>query len=426
MTISESLPTQRARSPFAPPTLEEARRHAAEVPLAEIDITHWDLFRHDIVWPYFDRLRQESPVYFHRHTRYGPLWSVTSYEHVKAIDTDHHRFSSEPTISLLNLLDPLPMFIAMDEPRHSRQRKTVSPVVSPRNLMALEPTIRRRVVAILDALPEGETFNWVEKVSIELTTQMLATLFDFPFEDRHLLTRWSDIATGGKDSGHVDTWEEAGLELQRCLDYFTRLRDERARQEPGNDLLSLMAHGDAIDDLDPSQFLGNLLLLIVGGNDTTRNSISGGVLAMNLFPEEEAKLRADPSLIPNAVAEIIRWQTPLAYMRRTAKEDVEIAGETIRAGDKVAMWYLAANRDPSVFEDPHRILVDRDNARSHISFGFGIHRCMGNRLAEMQLRVVWEEILPRFAAIEVVGDPARTKSNFVHGYTELPVVVRRR
>jgi cytochrome P450 len=294
-------------------------------------------------------------------------------------------------------------------------------VAGPRNLAALAPTIRQRVADILDGLPVGEPFNWVERVSIELTTQMLATLFDFPFEERYKLTRWSDIAISPRKAGLWDTLEERERELDECLSRMTELRDERIRQPGGHDLLSMLAHSESTRNMPPRQFLGNLLLLIVGGNDTTRNSISGGVLAMNRWPEEFEKLKADRSKIPNAVAEIIRWQTPLAFMRRTTTEDVEIGGQTIPAGERVLMWYASGNRDENVFENADLFEVDRGNARQHLSFGFGVHRCMGNRVAELQLKILWEELLERYSRIEVAGAPVRAISNFVRGYTHLPV-----
>ncbi len=309
----------------------------------------------------------------------------------------------------------------MDDPNHAVQRKAVAPVAGPRNLASLEPQIRERVIGILDSLPVGETFNWVDKVSIELTTQMLATLFDFPFEDRYKLTRWSDIATSPRKAGLWDTIEERQQELNECLEYMTRLRDERAKNPGGLDLLTMLAHNEDTKNMSPVQFLGNLLLLIIGGNDTTRNSISGGVLAMNRFPEEFEKVKADRSKIPNAVAEIIRWQTPLAFMRRTTTRDVEINGTVIPKGERVLMWYASGNRDEAVFENADVLNVDRANARQHLSFGFGVHRCMGNRVAELQLRVLWEEMLQRYSQIEVVGAPIRAISNFVRGYTHLPV-----
>jgi cytochrome P450 len=379
----------------------------------------------DTLWPWFERVRAEDPVHRFENDLYGRFWSVTRFEDIKAVDTRHADFSSQGSIVIDDEDEefPLPMFIAMDPPKHDAQRKVVSPVVAPRNLKALEGTIRNRVGAILDGLPHGETFDWVDRVSIELTTPMLATLFDFPFEDRRKLTRWSDVATGSPESGVVETEEQRYAELTECLEYFTRLWNERAHQPPGADLdlISMLAHGQATRNMDPQEFLGNLVLLIVGGNDTTRNSISGGVVALNQYPGEYDRLRSDPSLVPNMVSEIIRWQTPLAHMRRTALHDTELGGKRIRAGEKVIMWYVSGNRDAAAFDDPDRFRIDRPNARQHVSFGYGIHRCMGNRLAEMQLRVLWEEILRRFHTIEIVATPTRVRSNFVKGYSDMPV-----
>jgi len=315
----------------------------------------------------------------------------------------------------------------MDQPKHDAQRKGVTGAVAPRNLAKLEPLIRQRVCAILDSLPVGERFDWVDTVSIELTTQMLATLFDFPFEDRRNLTRWSDAATSSPALVGASnmTEEERMAELMECLEYFNQLWEERVGGD-GDDFISMMARSPAFKDMDPMEYLGNLILLIVGGNDTTRNSITGGVYALNKFPDQFDALRADHSVIPNMVSEIIRWQTPLSHMRRIALTDSEVGGKTIHAGDKVVMWYISGNRDESVFEDPDKLIINRANARQHISFGYGIHRCMGNRLGEMQLKILWEEILRRFKHIEVLEEPGRVHSNFVHGYSHMPVIVHAR
>jgi len=406
-------------------TRESAEAFASSVNLDQLDVSNHFLFQRDAHWPLFDRLRREAPVHYHADSRYGPYWSVTSHAAIKEVEADHHRFSSEPSIGIAdNPGAESSSFIAMDPPKHDAQRATVSPVVAPSNLANLESLIRSRVEDILDNLPVGEEFNWVERVSIELTTRMLATLFDFPFEERSKLTRWSDIGIMGPKSGYVSTWEETREELQGCLAYFKELYKERLDPDhEGFDLLSLLARNPETRDMPDTEFLGNLMLLIVGGNDTTRNSISGGVLALNQFPDQYEKLRNNLGLIPNMVAEIIRWQTPLAHMRRTALEDVELRGQKIRRGDKVVMWYVSGNRDDSVFENPNQLVIDRKNARQHVSFGFGIHRCMGNRLAEMQLRVLWEEISKRFHHVEVVGEPERVTSNFVKGYSHLPVML---
>ena len=397
-----------------------------QLPLDDINPAQPELFANDSHWAYFERLRGEAPVHYCKDSAFGPYWSVTKYNDIKYVDTHHELFSSEPNIVLQDQNEefPLPMFIAMDPPKHDRQRKEVSGVAGPRNLKALEPTIRKRVCTILDSLPVGERFDWVDRVSIELTTQMLATLFDFPFDERRKLTRWSDVATAvPMPGGIVDTEEQRQAELLECLERFTQLWNERINGAPGNDLISMLAHGESTKNMEPMEYLGNLVLLIVGGNDTTRNSITGGVLALNQNPDQYQKLREDPSLIPNMVSEIIRWQTPLAYMRRRVLADTELGGQQLRAGDKVAMWYVSGNRDAEMFDDPDAFLIDRPNARKHVAFGFGIHRCMGNRVAEMQLRILWEEILQRFHTVEVVGDPVRVKSSFVKGYASLPVVL---
>ena len=413
------------RRSIYPDSLEEARRHARETPLDAIDVSDWNLFQNDVHWPYFERLRNEDPVHFHSEGWAGPYWSVTRFHDIKAVEANHEVFSSRLNISIVDQPEDflMPSFIAMDPPEHGEQRKVVNPVVWPRNLMRLEPIIRKNVEEILDGLPIGETFDWVDAVSIELTTRMLATLFDFPFDQRRKLTRWSDLATGGPETGLVESQAQRRAELRECLELFAGLRDRRMGNADGFDLISMLARSEVTRDMPPMVFLGTLILLIVGGNDTTRNSISGGVLALDRFPEQYDRLRENPDLIRNMVAEIIRWQTPLLHMRRTALEDVEVRGKQIRKGDKVVMWYISGNRDAEVFDRPDDFIIDRPNARAHIAFGYGIHRCMGSRLAEMQLRLLWEEILARFHAVEVVGAPKRTRSNFVRGYTELPVVL---
>lgn len=393
------------------------------VPLDTIDPSQAGLFQEDKFWPYFERLRKEDPVHYCPDSAFGPYWSITKFADIVFVDKNHDLFSSDPGIVLADRPEDFNTrnFIGMDPPHHDVQRKAVQGVVAPRNLAEMEGLIRERAGSILDSLPIGEVFNWVDLVSIELTTQMLATIFDFPFEDRRKLTYWSDMATSGELAGGPTPEPVRRAALMECLEVFTRLRDERVDREGGFDLVTMLAKDESTRNMPPMEFLGNLILLIVGGNDTTRNSITGGVLALNQNPAEYDKLIANPSLIPNMVSEIIRWQTPLAYMRRTATQDVELRGKTIKKGDKVVMWYVSGNRDEEAIDRPDDFIIDRDNARHHLSFGFGIHRCMGNRLAEMQLRVIWEEILKRFSRIEVVGEPERVQSSFVKGYATLPV-----
>jgi cytochrome P450 len=401
------------------------------IPLEKIDVSQADLYEHDAHWGFFERLRREDPVHYCRDGDFGSFWSVTKFDDIAHVEKNHQIFSSEPTITISEPQEEVPFqsFIQMDPPKHDAQRAAVQPVVAPTNLTKLEPIIRERAGKILDELPEGETFDLVDRVSVELTCQMLATLFDFPFEQRRKLAYWSDIATGGPELAGSDfvTEEERTRGLGECVQAFSELWHQRVKGPPGNDLISMLAHSEKTRDMlaTPMEFLGNLILLIVGGNDTTRNSITGGVLALNENPAEYDKLRRDPALIPNMVSEIIRWQTPVSSMSRRVRQDTQLRGKHIRKGDKVVMWYVSGNRDDEVIADPMRFRIDRENARHHLSFGFGIHRCMGNRLAEMQLRIVWEEIMRRFHAVEVVGPAVRNRSNMIRGYRSLPVRVHR-
>ena len=400
----------------------------ADIALDKLDVSQAELYEHDAQWGFFERLRREDPVHYCADSEYGPFWSVTKFNDIAHVEKNHQLFSSEPTITIADLPAEIPFqsFIQMDPPKHDVHRAAVQPVVAPVNLAKLEPIIRERVGKILDELPVGETFDWVERVSIELTTQMLATLFDFPFEERRKLTYWSDATTGAPDisGGDFITPEDRNVALADCGEHFVRLWHQRVGK-PGNDLISMLAHSERTRNMidSPMEYLGNIILLIIGGNDTTRNSITGGVLALNQNPAEYDKLRADTTLIPNMVSEIIRWQTPILGMRRRAKEDTELFGKQIRKDDKVVMWYVSGNRDDEVIADPMSFKVDRENARHHLSFGFGIHRCMGNRLAEMQLRVSWEEIMKRFRLVEVIGDAVRAKSNIIRGYRSMQVQV---
>ncbi len=397
-------------------------------PLEDIQPADPYLFQAGAELETFARLRRDAPVHYQPEHEFGPYWSVTRYDDIMAVDTNHADFSSEPSITIADPEEdfPLPMFIAMDPPKHDAQRKTVQPIVNGPNLAVLEPLIRERAAAILDNLPtDGQPFDWVDKVSIELTAMTLATLFDMPQEDRRKLTWWSDVATAGPERSFFSSPEAAKMErqgiLMECAQYFMGMWNERVNAPPKGDLISMLAHGEHTRDMTPQEYLGNLILLIVGGNDTTRNTITGSILALNENPGEFDKLKADQSLIPCMVSETIRWQTPLAHMRRNAMRDVELGGQTIRKGDKVIMWYVSGNRDETKIQDPNRYWIERPDVRRHLSFGFGIHRCVGNRLAELQLKVIWEEILKRFAHVEVVGEPVRVPSGFVRGYESLPV-----
>ncbi len=389
---------------------------AADTALEDINPANPHLFTSDLWSDHFARLRAEDPVHFNEIESAGRYWSIMNYDDVRAIDGDWENFSSakgmtlglRPTPENNSMFQRVTPFISMDPPEHTAQRKTVRSIGAPGSVRNLESLVRERTVKVLESLPDGETFDWVETVSVELTTLLLATLFDFPMEDRSKLTRWSDVVFAvPRPGGVVETRLQKMEELLECLAYFERLWVERL-ENPGSDLVSMLAHGEATKNMEPLDHLGNLLLLIVGGNDTTRNTMTSSVYGLNKYPDQYDKLIADPGLISNLVPEIIRWQTPLSYMRRTANNDREIGGKQIRKNDQILMWYLSANRDETVFDNADAIDLERPNADRHLSFGYGIHFCMGSRLAEMQLRVLWEEALQRFERIEVQAEPELT------------------
>lgn len=409
----------------APATLAA---YLASAPLDAVDIADPMYWEADVEHVFLKRLRDEAPVHFTdvNVARHRGYWSVTRWEDIMAVDTNHQVYSSEATMGGITLfdMDPdfiMPMFIAMDQPKHDVQRKAVNPIVSGPNLAGFETLIRERTCEVLDGLPRGEVFDWVDRVSIELTSRMLATLFDFPQDERRKLTYWSDISTSDPELPGNPSKEERQVILMGMLQEFMALWNARVNEAPKTDLVSMLAHNPATRDMPPMEFMGNLVLLIVGGNDTTRNSITGGVYFLNKNPGEYDKLRANPGLIEPMVSEIIRYQTPLAHMRRTALEDTILGGKRIHKGDKVVMWYISGNRDERAIEDPEAFIIDRPRARQHMSFGFGIHRCVGNRLAELQLKILWEEILKRFDRIELVEEPERVPSAFVKGYKKLMV-----
>ncbi len=405
---------------------ETARDEVYATPLADLNPAQPALFQANTMFSIFERLRAEDPVHYTPESEFGAFWSVTKYKDIMAVDTNHEVFSSEGGITIGDQPmeeGPLPMFIAMDPPKHDVQRKTVTPAVSPMNLARLEPLIRERAGSILDGLPIGEEFDWVDKVSMELTAMTLATLFGIPQEDRRKLTYWSDVVTAAPGQGLIDSLEQKFEIFVDYHAYFTELWNQRVNAEPQPDLISMLAHGEATRNMEPREYFGNIVLLTVGGNDTTRNTISGSVLALNQNPDQYQKLRENPDLVPSMVSETIRWQTPLAHMRRRALQDYELGGKQIKKGDKVVMWYVSGNRDDEVIERPNDYIIDRPRVRNHLSFGFGIHRCVGNRLAELQLKIIWEEILKRFPKVEVAGEPKRSYSTFVRGYERLPVII---
>ena len=324
--------------------MELAKDWATQTPLQDINLSRHELFESEDVLDVFKRLRTEDPVHYCKDSAFGPFWSITKYKDIMRVDTDHQAFSSSDEFGGImiddNVVRPpvegvnISAFITKDQPHHAPIRKAVQPIAGPAAMASYQGLIEARTQAVLDSLPEDEPFDWVQTVSIELTTQMLATLFDFPFEDRHLLTHWSDITTAMEGSDHFPGHERRVEILMECLEYFTRLRVERSNGAPHMDLISMLARNAHTKDMDPMSFLGNLMLLIVGGNDTTRNSMSASIHAWNRFPDEFEKLANDPTLIDKMVGEVIRWQTPLSHMRRTAREDAQVETNSSKKATK--------------------------------------------------------------------------------------------
>ena len=401
------------------------------LPVDPLDVSRSELYRDDLWQAPFRTLRATAPVHRVAQSDFGPYWSVSSYKPIVQVESMPELFSSQAGgITIADFIESqesvrMPMFIAMDRPKHTGQRRTVAPAFTPSEMVRMTADIRLRTAEILDGLAWNTPFDWVDTVAVELTTQMLAILFDFPWSDRRKLTFWSDWAGDIELAKDPAMRQERLAHMYECGAYFQNLWNGKVGKDPTPDLISMMIHSDAMAEMDQMEFLGNLILLIVGGNDTTRNTMSAVAYGLDLFPDQRARLEVDPGLIPNTVQEIIRWQTPLAHMRRTATADTVLEGQQIKAGDKLVLWYLSANRDESVFADADRIIVDRPNARRHLAFGHGIHRCVGARLAELQVAVLLEEMAKRRMRVNVVGAPERVAACFVHGYRSLPVEISR-
>lgn len=440
-----TIAPQRPKWRSTPTAYQALKEHFAKHPEERLSHPHkWDVSRSDIYYedrwqPIFKEMREAGPLHYIPESPFGPYWAVVKHKAIQHIEALPETFSSSweyGGITILNRLSDeeiaerggerreLPMFIAMDRPKHTGQRRTVAPKFTPGEITKMEAEVRQRTGELLDTLPRREVFDWVDKVSIELTTGMLAILFGFPWEDRRALTYWSDWS-GDTELATVRELDELRWEiLEEMAAYFQSLWIERANQdEPGDDLISMMIHSEAMNQMSPEEFMGNLILLIVGGNDTTRNTMSGIIHAFDKFPDQRKLFEERPELIPNAVQECIRYQTPLAHMRRTATEDVEVFGQQVKKGDKLILWYISANRDEDVFDNPDKLDITRENARRHLSFGYGIHRCVGARLAELQLRVLLEEMHKRRMRVHVAGEVERVRANFVHGFRKLEVEI---
>lgn len=405
---------------------------AAGRPLNPFDVSQDALYVEDIWREPFARLRAEMPISWREESPFGSYWSVVTHDLVQEVELRHDVFSSRWDMGNITIADAVngegfPNFIAQDQPIHTAQRRVIAPAFSPSQMLKLDAAVKARTKELMDSLPIGETFDWVERVSIPQTLGMLCILFDMPFSEWRDIKRWSDWASGVSADNLTDEYRaEFLVQMGEMLGRFDRELEDRRGKPPSDDLLSRMVHSEAMGNMEPMERIANIALLIVGGNDTTRNSMSALVEAFDKYPDQLERLRADPSLIPNAAQEIIRWQSPVTHMRRTALEDTQLGGQTIRQGEKVVMWYISANRDEAMFPDAERFDVARSNARRHLSFGHGIHRCVGAKLAESQIATVIAEIAERNIRIVPQGAPERLASPFLHGFTAMPVRIEPR
>ena len=399
---------------------------------------------HDI----FTRMRAEDPVAWCPEPWGGPgFWSVTKYDDIQFVSKNPNLFSSDQKLGGITLpsndmmrtrrkeegqkvMEEAPpglsqfeggsSMISMDPPEHLHHRRVVAPGFTPQKLNDLIPRIRKRAKEILASIDGQGEVEFISAVAAELPIQMLAELFGIDQEERHKLFEWSNIIIGGDDPDIVVSGEQVQGAFMELATFAMKTWEQR-KQEPGDDLITMLVHAEVNGEpMNMGDYLSAMLLLIVAGNETTRNSISGGLLALSQYPEEKQKLIDDPSLIAGAVDEIIRWVHPVIYMRRTATADAKIGQQEIKAGDKLALWYMSGNRDEDKWDDPFTFNVTRAGPR-HLSFGYGQHLCIGWRLAEMQLAVLLEEMLSRYPAIRVTGDVNRMRTNFLNSIKTMQV-----
>ncbi len=399
-----------------------------ELNLDQVCLADPELYLDDTIHQIFARLRSEDPVHWTQEESGRGYWSITKYEDITAVSKNPKEFSSDlkyggfflqdvPTDTIGNQDYQL---LNMDPPEHNKHRKVVAPAFAPRRVHGFEEPIQTRVTFLIDQIAERGECDFVECVSKELPVQVLADLFGMPQEERHKLLEWTDIVVGEFDPEIIA--DKGGLdELYRPMgEYAMSLWNDRL-ENPGDDLISLMVHTKVEDEvMSQSRYLAMFILLMVGGNETTRNGISGGLLALSENPDQRQRLLDDPSLVTGAVNEILRWVTPVYYMRRTAIADTEIRGKKIRQGDKVVLWYLSGNRDEEIFEDPFKFDMTREGP-THLAFGAGQHFCVGARLAELEMRILFTDLFRRLPDIEVTAPPERLLSYHHGGIKRMPV-----
>jgi cholest-4-en-3-one 26-monooxygenase len=394
--------------------------------LSDVDLANLDTFVAGVPHDMFDTLRREAPLYFHPEANGSGFWCVVRYQDLEQISRDARVFSSEGGITLyetdeVGLQQQRMMMLMMDPPRHTKQRLLVNKGFTPRMIGQLHDRIHQVAADIVDRIAERGECDFVVDVAAELPLQVIAEMMGVPQADRHKVFEWSNRLIGSEDPEYAVSAEDATGAAMELFSYANDLAAEK-RAHPGDDIVSTLLaaelDGERLSDLEFDLFFE---LLAVAGNETTRNLISHGMLALAEHPDQRDLLLADPSLLPGAVDEMLRYASPVMYMRRTARADLEFNGQQIKEGDKVALWYIAANHDPEVFDDPHRFDIRR-SPNDYLAFGGGgPHFCLGSHLAKLEIRVMFEELLTRLPDVELNGPVQRLRSNFINGIKHMPV-----
>ena len=398
------------------------------------ELDKWETFINGQPFDIFKRLREEAPIYWHEESLdFEPgFWALTKHEDIVRVSKDPMTFSSAVGGHLMTMGDPevvdpsavaaiIGNMIGMDPPDHQIYRKMVAPSFTPKAIRTLEGDMRLKIRELLENVEDKGEFNFVTEISEQLPLWVLCEMMGIPESERpkirDLVNNLTDASIQQDPNNAFQIWVNY-MELFK----MGRVMIEERRKSPTDDLMSVVANTKIEGgELPPELLDGFFLLMVIAGNETTRNTLTGGLMALTDNPEEREKLLKDPSLISNATDEMLRWVTSVIYFRRTATKDTNIRGQDIKAGDKVVMWYGSANRDEDIFEDGHLFRVDRENAKKHLAFGAGEHLCLGNRLGHMQIRILFEELLHRFPNIHSTSDPVRIPSNFLAGISELKV-----
>ncbi|RZO96939.1 MAG: cytochrome P450 [Gammaproteobacteria bacterium] len=398
------------------------------------ELDKWESFIEGQPFDLFERLRHEAPIYWHEESLdFEPgFWALTKHEDIVRVSKDPLTFSSAAGGHLMSMGDPevidptavaaiIGNMIGMDPPDHQIYRKMVAPSFTPKAIRNLETDMRQKIRDLLENVEGKGEFNFVTEIAEQLPLWVLCEMMGIPESDRPKIR---DLVNNLTDASIQQDPENSFQIWVNYMELFKMGRDmiEERRKNPTDDLMSVVANTKVEGGQLPPELLdGFFLLMVIAGNETTRNTLTGGLMALTENPEERNKLIKDPSLISNATDEMLRWVTSVIYFRRTAMKDTNIRGQDIKAGDKIVMWYGSANRDEDIFPDGHLFKVDRENAKKHLAFGAGEHLCLGNRLGHMQIRILFEELLARFPNIHATADPVRVPSNFLAGISELKV-----